>query len=90
MTTPAKIFLSVSVISLAASLTGPGGDIWYGFLKPLGAIFFILFFITNLLSDEVARMDQETQAKQGSAEAQKPSRTPDTRNHGLAASARTA
>jgi len=59
----AKLFLIGSVATFGLSLTGPGGDILFGFLKPLGALLFGAFFITNLLANEYAIYDQEQKLK---------------------------
>ncbi|HUR46223.1 MAG TPA: hypothetical protein VMZ27_10140 [Candidatus Saccharimonadales bacterium] len=59
MTKTTKILLTVSILSLAVGFTGPGSEILQGGLKPLGAVAFILFFISNLLAKEMARFDQE-------------------------------
>jgi len=55
----ARFFIGASVISLAVSLTGPGGEFLWGFLKPLSALLFGAFFITNLLAKEYAQYDEE-------------------------------
>jgi hypothetical protein len=59
----AKIFLIGSVAAFALSLTGPGGELLWGILKPLGALLFGAFFITNLVANEYAKYDQEQKAK---------------------------
>jgi hypothetical protein len=58
-----KIFLTASVAAFALSLTGLGSEFAWGFLKPLSAILFIAFFITNLLVNEYARFDEEEKRK---------------------------
>ena len=50
MKTLPKIFLTVSVLSFAASLTGPGSEVWFGILKPIGALSFMVAFIVHVLS----------------------------------------
>ena len=55
----ARFFLAASVISLAVSFTGPGGEFLWGALKPLSALLFGAFFITNLLAKEYAQYDEE-------------------------------
>jgi len=59
MTKATKILLTISLVSLAVGFTGPGSEILQGGLKPIGAIAFILFFISNLLAKEMALFDQE-------------------------------
>jgi hypothetical protein len=61
MKTIPKALLTASIITLALSFTGPGSAIGYGLLKPVGAILFILFFMTNLLAKETPRYDEEQQ-----------------------------
>jgi hypothetical protein len=60
----AKIFLIGSVTAFALSLTGPGGDFMWGILKPLAALWFGGFFITNLVANEYAKYDEEQKLKQ--------------------------
>jgi hypothetical protein len=59
----ATLFLMISVASFAVSLTGPGSEVLHGGLKPIGAIAFIAFFITNLLSNEFEVYDQQESTK---------------------------
>ena len=59
MKTLAKTFLISSVVLFAVSLTGPGGEFLWGFLKPLSALLFVNFFIMNLLAKEYSRYDEE-------------------------------
>ena len=59
MTKFSKIILTLSAIAFVASLTDAGSNIAYGFLKPLGAVLFIVFFIAQLLEKEVASYDAE-------------------------------
>jgi hypothetical protein len=60
----AKILLIGSVTAFALSLSGPGGEFMWGFLKPLGALLFGAFFVTNLVAGEYAKYDQEQKLKQ--------------------------
>lgn len=53
-----KILLTASVISFAASLTGPGSEVWFGILKPAGALLFVVAFIVHVVS----RLDPEQYA----------------------------
>ena len=59
MTIMAKFFLALSVVTLAASFTGPGSEFLWGLLKPLGVIFFMLFLITRILAKEIDKFDAE-------------------------------
>jgi hypothetical protein len=59
----AKILLIGSVTAFALSLSGPGGEFMWGFLKPLGALLFGAFFVTNLVAGEYAKYDQEQKAE---------------------------
>jgi len=59
MTTTFKILLGVSVALFLASLTDPGSAIAWGFLKPLGAVLFIVFYIGQLLHKEVVKFEEE-------------------------------
>lgn len=64
MTKSSKIFLILSIGLFALSLTGPGSDIGWGLAKPMGAVCFILFLISQLLAKETARHDEEMAASQ--------------------------
>ena len=55
MKTLPKVFLMSSVLTFSLGLTGPGSEVWYGIFQPLGALLFVGFFITNLVS----RLDPE-------------------------------
>ena len=57
--TLAKILLIASPVLFAVSLTGPGSEFLWGFLKPLSALLFVNFFIMNLLAKEYASYDAE-------------------------------
>jgi hypothetical protein len=59
MKTLAKILIVSSVICFVVSLTGPGSEFLWGFLKPLSALLFVNFFIMNLLAREYSKYDQE-------------------------------
>lgn len=54
----ATIFLTVSVIAFALSLTAPGSKLAWGVLTPLSAILIIAFFITNILANEYAMRNE--------------------------------
>jgi hypothetical protein len=60
----AKILLMGSVAAFALSFTGPGGEFLWGILKPMGALLFGAFFITNLVAKEYAKYDLEQRLKQ--------------------------
>ena len=68
MTKASKTFLAVSITAFALSLTEGGINIGFGILRPLGAVAFILFFITHIVAKEVALYDRETRAKRGEME----------------------
>jgi hypothetical protein len=53
------IFLAISLPAFLVSLTTVGSSLAYGVLKPLGAVFFILFFISHLTEKEAAKFDEE-------------------------------
>lgn len=53
-----KILLATSVLSFTASLTGSGSEIWFGTLKPVGALLFVAAFIIHVVS----RLDPEQYA----------------------------
>jgi len=59
MKTLAKTLLISSVVLFAVSLTGPGSEFLWGFLKPLSALMFVNFFIMNLLAKEYDKYDEE-------------------------------
>ena len=59
MKTLAKILIVSSVICFVVSLTGPGSEFLWGFLKPLSALLFVNFFIMNLLAKEYSKYDEE-------------------------------
>ena len=58
-----KIFLGISLTSLVFGFTSAGSAVAYGILKPVGAIFFMLFYLTQLLDKEVAKYDEEMRLK---------------------------
>ena|SRR6188474_2091 len=59
MKTLPKSFLITSITCFVLGLTGPGGDLAWGLLYPITAVLFILFFVTNLLAKEMAKLDEE-------------------------------
>jgi hypothetical protein len=68
MTKLPKIFLVISLAAFLAAFTEAGSAVGWGILKPVSAIFFILFFITNLLSREAAKYDEEQRLRMSHAE----------------------
>ena len=58
MKTLPKILLTLSALSFVASLTGPGSEVWFGVLKPIGALSFVVAFIVHVVS----RLDPEQYA----------------------------
>jgi hypothetical protein len=50
MKTLPKTLLALSVASFAASLTGPGIAVWFGILKPIAALSFMVAFIVHVVS----------------------------------------
>lgn len=79
MTNTSKIFLAFSITALAVSLTDAGSNVGWGILRPLSAVSFIMFFITNLIAREVALYDAEERAKRKPAESQPDPSRPDPR-----------
>jgi hypothetical protein len=75
MKTLAKTLLISSVVLFAVSLTGPGSEFLWGFLKPLSALMFVNFFIMNLLVKEYDKYDVEYELRMQLAGA-KPTRAP--------------
>jgi hypothetical protein len=59
MKTLAKTLLISSAVLFIVSLTGPGSEFLWGFLKPLSALLFVNFFIMNLLAKEYSKYDEE-------------------------------
>lgn len=56
--TPKKCFI-VSLALLVIGFADTQAALLWGTAKPLGAVFFILFLITYMLNDEVAKYDRE-------------------------------
>ncbi|MCI0747059.1 MAG: hypothetical protein L0Y58_16770 [Verrucomicrobia subdivision 3 bacterium] len=63
-----KILGLTSIILVAASFTGPGSEILWGGLKPLGAVLFIASFIGYLLAGEYEKYDAEHQRRGSKSE----------------------
>ena len=83
--TLAKIFLIASPVLFAVSLTGPGSEFLWGFLKPLSALLFVNFFIMNLLAKEYATYDKEHEHRLALAADNRPQPT-ESRRQGVRAS----
>jgi hypothetical protein len=79
MKTLAKTLLIGSIILFAISLTGPGSEFLWGFLKPLSTLMFVNFFIMNLLAEEYAIYDEDHRIQTPLA---KPHAQPQTAAHG--------
>src|SRR5260221_12271088 len=75
MTTTFKILLGVSVALFLASLTEPGSAIAWGFLKHLGAVLFIVFYIGQLLHKEVVKFEEERRLLLAGGDSEAPSVT---------------
>ncbi len=63
MTKLPKTFLTIFIVGLAISLTGPGAEFAGGIIKPLSVVCFILFYLTNLLGNEMIKYDEDQDAK---------------------------
>ena len=68
MTKMPKIFLIISISAFLAAFTEAGSDLCWGILKPLSAVFFVLFFITHLVAKEMRTFDQEQQLRMAEAD----------------------
>ena len=77
----AKAFAIASPILFAVSLTGPGNEFLWGFLKPLSALLFVNFFIMNLLAKDYAEYDEEHERRLAQAKQHIPE-TRDARREG--------
>jgi hypothetical protein len=64
MTTKTKILLGISLSAFLASLTG----VLWGLFLPIGAVFFGLFMIFNLLGKETSLFEEEQQLRFALAE----------------------
>jgi hypothetical protein len=72
MTRLPKIFLIISLSAFLAAFTEAGSAVGWGILKPLSAVFFILFFITQLVAKEMRTFDQEEQLRMAQADRHSP------------------
>lgn len=59
MTTTAKIILGFSLACILLSFTEVGGHIYYGILRPVGAVAFIVFYLVNMLGKEMRKFDED-------------------------------
>jgi hypothetical protein len=57
-----NICLAISIIGFAIGFSDARENIFFYLGRPVGAVFFILFFIFMLLENEAAKFDQETAA----------------------------
>lgn len=78
-----KTFLALCLLASIVGFTPATSSLAWGLFKPLGAVFFILFFIFRLLENDCAqldgkRSDTETLRKSGRA----PSNDTPTPSHG--------
>ena len=65
MRTLPKACLIASIVLFVLSLTSAGADICYGLLKPLSALSFVAFFITNVLSrSEMDQFDADNELRE--------------------------
>jgi hypothetical protein len=81
MTKLPKIFLVISLTAFLAVFTEAGSSIGWGILKPLSAIFFILFFITNLVAKEMEKFEEEQRLRMTLAEQNSIAPTPKRAKH---------
>lgn len=54
-----NIFLTISLLAFAIGFSSVGESIYWDMCLPVGAIFFMLFMIFNLLEKEAALLDQQ-------------------------------
>ena len=59
MTKPAKALLVFSIATIAFSFTDTGSHAYYGILRPVGAVAFIVFFIINMLANLMKQFDTD-------------------------------
>lgn len=59
MTTTFKIILAFSVGAFAFSFTDVGGHFLYGIIRPIAAVAFIVFFLGNMLCNEMRNFDED-------------------------------
>ncbi len=78
MTTASKTFLVASVAAFGLSFVPFFNEIGYGALRPIGAVLFIVFFISNLLATEVALHDEQQRRALAAASKARPQENPAT------------
>ena len=59
MSTAPKIFLTLSVTTFVLGFAPYFTDLGWGILRPVSAVSFIIFVITNMLAKEMALYDEE-------------------------------
>ena len=59
MTKTAKIILSFSLACLVISFTPPGAHFYYGIIRPVGAVAFVVFYLVNMLGREMRKFDED-------------------------------
>ncbi len=72
------ILLTVSLVAFAIGFSDGGESTFWYMGRPLGAVFFILFFILTLLEREYDLLDEQNRAEEAkrSALARKPAASP--------------
>jgi uncharacterized membrane protein YtjA (UPF0391 family) len=58
-----KIFLAISIGATLIGFSGIGTSVFWTLAKPVGAIFFVVFFIFYLLEDESEKFAEEERRK---------------------------
>lgn len=74
MTTKNRIFLTAAVIAFAIGMSDLAENIFFYMGRPVGAILFIVFMISQFLQKEVALYDKEQDAKLESGQSPTPAR----------------
>lgn len=80
-----RIFLTLCILTGVVGLTPAGGDVCYGILRPVSAVFFILAFASGVL--EAAEADHERHAGPAPVASPEPQATRHEEFHGTAATA---
>jgi hypothetical protein len=65
MTTTSKMILGFSVFCIAFSFTEIGGSFYYGIIRPVGAVAFVVFYLVNMLGKEMHKFDDDHPAQAG-------------------------
>src|SRR5262249_44181716 len=63
MTTTSKIILGFSVASIGFSFTEIGAHVYYGIIRPIGAVAFVVFYLVNMLGKEMRKFDEDHPAQ---------------------------